>query len=131
MPRATAQSIHLLARPQGAPTTDLFAIVEHDVPDIAAGQALVSNRFLSVDPYMRQLMDDGWPLNAPLGQGRAIGRVVASRAELLPEGAWVFHTSGWSTHAVVAADQPGVRAWSSLRTGSRCRTTSPCSAAPA
>jgi NADPH-dependent curcumin reductase CurA len=109
MPRATARSIHLLARPQGVPTTDLFAIVEHDVPDIAAGQALVSNRFLSVDPYMRQLMDDGWPLNAPLGQGRAIGRVVASRAELLPEGAWVFHTSGWSTHAVVAADQPGVR----------------------
>jgi NADPH-dependent curcumin reductase CurA len=49
MPRTTAQSIHLLARPQGVPTTDLFAIVEHDVPDIAAGQALVSNRFLSVD----------------------------------------------------------------------------------
>src|ERR1700683_5817926 len=108
MPRATAQPSHLLPRPQGVPTTDLFAIVEHDVPDIAAGQALVSNRFLSVDPYMRQLMDDGWPLNAPLGQGRAIGRVVASRAELPPERAGGFHTSGWSTHAVVGADPPGV-----------------------
>jgi hypothetical protein len=28
MPRAMAQSIHLLARPQGVPTADLFAIVE-------------------------------------------------------------------------------------------------------
>lgn len=109
MPRAMAQSVHLLARPQGVPTADLFAVVEHEVPEIAAGRALVRNRFLSVDPYMRQLMDDDWPLNAPLDHGRAIGQVVASRAELLPEGAWVFHTSGWSTHAVVASDQPGVR----------------------
>jgi NADPH-dependent curcumin reductase CurA len=109
MPRVTAQAIHLLARRQGVPTADLFALVEHEVPDIAAGQALVRNRFLSVDPYMRQLMDDEWPLNAPLGGGRAIGRVVASRAELLPEGAWVFHHSGWSSHAVVTADEPRVR----------------------
>jgi len=64
---------------------------------------------VSVDPYMRQLMDGGWPLHEPLDQGRAIGRVVKSETGEFPEGALVVHTGGWSTHAAVFPGQRGAR----------------------
>ena len=104
-----ALTFHQLARPTGAPSAELFALRELALPALEPGDALLENLYLSVDPYMRQLMDGGWPLNEPLKRGRAIGRVIESRDEALPEGALVFHTGGWSTHAVVSAGQPGVR----------------------
>jgi NADPH-dependent curcumin reductase CurA len=64
---------------------------------------------VSVDPYMRQLMDGGWPLHEPLDQGRAIGRVVKSETGEFPEGALIVHTGGWSTHAAVFPGQRGAR----------------------
>jgi NADPH-dependent curcumin reductase CurA len=104
MTTVTARTVHLLRRPDGFPTSDLFAFRERELAPPGEGEALVENLYLSVDPYMRQLMDGGWPLDAPLGRGRALGRVVASRAAGLAEGDIVFHTGGWSTHALV---EPG------------------------
>jgi NADPH-dependent curcumin reductase CurA len=104
----TVRSIVQTARPSGFPDPAQFAIVEHKLgmPD---GGALVENLYLSVDPYMRQLMDGGWPLNEPLGEGRAIGRVIATDSQQFREGALVFHTNGLSTHAALLAGQDGVR----------------------
>jgi NADPH-dependent curcumin reductase CurA len=104
----TVRSIVQTARPSGFPEPAQFAIVEHKlgVPD---GGALVENLYLSVDPYMRQLMDGGWPLNEPLGEGRAIGRVIATKSQHFREGMLVYHTEGWSTHAVLVAGQESIR----------------------
>ena len=33
----TYTAVHLLARPHGVPTSDLFTLVEHEVPQLAAG----------------------------------------------------------------------------------------------
>jgi len=109
MTQLTARSVHLLARPAGVPTAEHFAYVEHEVPELADGEALVENLYLSVDPYMRQLMDGGWPIGEPLGRGRAIGRVSRSRTADFAPGDLVFHTGGWSTHAVVAGGRLGAR----------------------
>ncbi|WP_436501302.1 zinc-binding dehydrogenase [Actinokineospora sp. HUAS TT18] len=103
------RSLHLLARPTGLPTASQFGVVETELPELAEGTALVENSYLSVDPYMRELMDDGWEIGEQCGLGRAVGRVVASREPAWPEGALVSHGGGWSTHAVLTAGQPGAR----------------------
>jgi NADPH-dependent curcumin reductase CurA len=84
------------------------ALVEVPVPELAAGEVLVRNAYLSVDPYMRGRMDDVLSYAAPyeVGQamdGGAVGEVVASRDPSLPVGTSVQHELGWRTHAVVPA----------------------------
>ncbi|WP_328826201.1 NADP-dependent oxidoreductase [Streptomyces sp. NBC_00252] len=103
----TALTVHQTARPHGFPTAEHFALVESALPEPPAGSALVENLYWSVDPYHREMMDDvpdGFALGAPL-EGRAIGRITASRTPLLTEGEIVFHRRGWRTHAVVAPDE--------------------------
>jgi NADPH-dependent curcumin reductase CurA len=103
------KTVHLVARPDGFPRAEQFRIVAGATPTPGAGEALVENVYLSVDPYMRQLMDGGWELDRPVDRGRVIGRVVASEDPALPVGELVFHVGGWATHAVLRSGQPGVR----------------------
>ncbi|OPC79585.1 NADP-dependent oxidoreductase [Embleya scabrispora] len=114
LPNTTAVTVHQIARPDGVPTAAHFRFVETPPPEPVRGTALVENLYWSVDPYHREMMDAEFALDAPL-EGRTLGRVVASRAAGLPEGAVVLHRRGWRTHAVVGpeeahvlADLPGV-----------------------
>ncbi|MFE2067573.1 NADP-dependent oxidoreductase [Streptomyces sp. NPDC059467] len=105
--KKTAFAVHQTARPHGFPTAGHFAFVESPLPEPAVGGALVENLYWSVDPYHREMMDavpGGFALHAPL-EGRAIGRVIASRAPGLAEGEVVFHRRGWRTHAVVTPEE--------------------------
>ncbi|HEX8866215.1 MAG TPA: NADP-dependent oxidoreductase [Lentzea sp.] len=95
---STFLAVRQVRRPEGTPSADDFTVVTEPLPDLADGQVLVENIYLSVDPYMRQLMNTG---EAGL-EGRAIGRVVSSSSETFPVGETVLHRTGWSTHAVVA-----------------------------
>ena len=105
MSRPTARVVHLVSRPSGAPSAENFAFVDETVPALVAGEALVENLYQSVDPYMREEMEEGgWELHAPL-EGRTLGRVVESRADSLPVGALVFHRQAWRTHSVVTAER--------------------------
>jgi NADPH-dependent curcumin reductase CurA len=95
-----SREIHLAARPNGVPLPSDFSLVEVDVPDPAEGEVLIRNAYMSVDPYMRGRMNDARSYVPPfqLGEvlsGGAVGQVVASRNERLPEGAWVVHSLGW------------------------------------
>ncbi len=108
------KAVHQVARPRGAPSAEQFAFVEGPLPVPGPGEALVENLYLSVDPYMREMMDGGWKLNAPL-EGRSVGRVVESNEPALKPGQLVFHRQGWRTHAVVKSkdvrflmERPGV-----------------------
>jgi len=96
----TSREIHLAARPRGVPRPTDFSLVEVDVPDPAEGQVLIRNAYISVDPYMRGRMNDGRSYVPPFRlrealTGAAVGRVVASRNERVPEGTWVVHDRGW------------------------------------
>jgi NADPH-dependent curcumin reductase CurA len=97
----TALTVHQTARPTGFPTPDHFRFTESPVPSPAPGTAVVENLYWSVDPYHREMMDGDFELNAPL-EGRALGRITASREPSLPEGEIVFHRKGWRTHSVVS-----------------------------
>nr|WP_042197969.1 NADP-dependent oxidoreductase [Kibdelosporangium sp. MJ126-NF4]CEL23035.1 Putative oxidoreductase YncB [Kibdelosporangium sp. MJ126-NF4]CTQ90174.1 Putative oxidoreductase YncB [Kibdelosporangium sp. MJ126-NF4] len=102
---STLTAVRQVRRPRGEPRRDDFTFVTRPLPRPADGQVLVENLYLSVDPYMRELMDldpGEWELGAGL-EGRTIGRVVESREPGLPVGAVVFHRHGWSTHALLAA----------------------------
>jgi NADPH-dependent curcumin reductase CurA len=101
--RGRARAIHLARRPEGFPSPDDFTVVEYDLPELAPGAALVRNLYLSVDPYMRESMHEGWEIGRP-GEGRALGRVVASTESALPVGTLVAHRQAWRTHAVVTAE---------------------------
>lgn len=100
-------AVHLVNRPSGFPEAADFAFVDAPIPAVEPGTALVENVYLSVDPYMRQLMDGGWALGTP-GEGRSIGRVVASDAAGLEVGDLVRHRKAWRTHALVRAEEVAV-----------------------
>ncbi|WP_329564908.1 NADP-dependent oxidoreductase [Kitasatospora sp. NBC_01266] len=101
----TYQAVHQVSRPIGPARAENFAFVEDELPPLTAGTVLVENVYLSVDPYMREAMDEGhWELNTPL-EGRAIGRVIESRTPELAVGDLVFHRRAWRTHAVLTPAQ--------------------------
>src|SRR5689334_16457500 len=85
MTATTNRRIVLASRPQGAPTPDNFRLEEGPVPEPGEGQVLLRTLYLSLDPYMRNLMDEIPPAYAPrveLGAtmvGGTVSRVVASR----------------------------------------------------
>lgn len=108
-----AQEVHLIARPNGKPVINDFAIVEKVLPALAPYQLLVRNRYFSVDPYMRLLMDENpgfappYPLNEVL-TGAAIGEVISSTDATFPLGSIVTHFSGWRDYAVIDSSTANV-----------------------
>ena len=104
--------IQLASRPNGWPTHDDFRTVRVELGELQPGEVRVRNEFVSVDPYMRGRMNDVRSYVPPYAldetiQGGAIGRVVASASDEVPEGAVVLHQHGWSD--LVQADAASFR----------------------
>ncbi|MBS1676553.1 MAG: NADP-dependent oxidoreductase [Actinobacteria bacterium] len=103
-------SLQLTRRPRGVPGADDFRLTREPLPAVGEGEALVENRYLSVDPYMRGRMNDApsyfppWDLDAPL-DGEGIGIVVTSCADGLPEGSWVSSEFGFQDRLVAPAEK--------------------------
>jgi NADPH-dependent curcumin reductase CurA len=99
---------HLIARPGPRLDASIFALEDHPEPPLADGEVRVANRWLSVDPYMRGVLDDGggymplMPLGAAMNGG-AVGEVIESRSDSLSPGSWVLHDLGWRDTATLPA----------------------------
>ena len=103
------REIRLNSRPHGLPTPANFDRVETTLPTPLAGQLLVRNTWMSVDPYMRGRMVDRETYIPPfkLGEaleGAAVGVVERSNDPAFLIGDRVVHFSGWRDHAIVAAN---------------------------
>ncbi len=123
--------------PAGAHNFQLF---ERDTDELAEGEALVRNHYLSLDPYMRGRMNAAASYAAPqaLGEvmtGRTVGEIVASRHPRFAVGDFVNLTGGWQIFSksdggdmrkidaqsapmqayLGALGMPGVTAWYGLR----------------
>ena len=135
----TSRQIELASRPVGQPTEASFRLATTEVPELAEGEVLVRNLWMSVDPYMRGRMNDTpsyippFQVGAAL-EGGAVGEVVFSRAATHQVGDHVLHMQGWRDYAVgpaksfrtvdvseVAASaylgvlgMPGLTAWAGL-----------------
>jgi NADPH-dependent curcumin reductase CurA len=138
----TSTEIRLASRPKGWPTLANFETARVELPPLGAGDVLVRNLFMSVDPYMRGRMNDvrsyvpPFKIGEPL-HGGAVGEVVESRADALAAGDVVLSMNGWREyyvapgHSLRALDRsitplsaylgvlgmPGLTAWVGLKLG--------------
>lgn len=110
MSNRTARQFHLVNRPQAMPEHSDFALVEVELPELKAGEALVKNLYMSVDPYMRgRMRAQGvyaapYELNKPM-YGGAIGEVLESTDDSLQAGDIVLNQAAWQDSFVAAAEQ--------------------------
>ncbi len=134
------REIHLKSRPVGLPGAEHFEIATVELPSPGAGEVLVKNLYMSVDPYMRGRMYDRPSYVPPFQVGKvleggAVGEVVASNDPSLKPGDLVNSMAGWREAFVAPAStltklpaiegvpvqaflgvmgMPGLTAWSGL-----------------
>lgn len=104
LPRTNAQVL-LKSRPHGIPQAEHFEVVQAPLPALEAGQFLVRNEFLSVEPAMRGWVNAAANYSDPVAVGGvmrsfAAGVVVASRHAAYAEGDQVMGMLGWQHYAV-------------------------------
>jgi hypothetical protein len=100
----TNRQVRLRARPEGIPQAEHFEIVAVPLPELRAGEFLVRNDFLSVDPAMRGWVSAVANYSTPVGIGEvmrsfAAGEVVASRHAGYAVGDRVMGMLGWQEFA--------------------------------
>lgn len=103
------REVRLVRRPDGTPVDDDVAVVEVEVV-AGAGQVLVRNHVMSVEPYMRGRMSEGTSYVEPysLGEamsGHAVGVVEWSEDPRVAVGSVVVHQAGWREYAVLAGSE--------------------------
>lgn len=108
----SGREIRLAARPDGEPRPSDFRCVEVEPAEPAAGQILVRNAWMSIDPAARIRMHEApsdymprFELDEPIG-GWAVGRVVSSRSEGFAVGDHVLHGQGWRDYALLDTAAP-------------------------
>ncbi|MDH0863446.1 NADP-dependent oxidoreductase [Mitsuaria sp. GD03876] len=98
--------IVLASRPAGRPTAADFRLETAPVPVPADGQVLLRTLFLSLDPYMRNLMEEvgpGYAPPIPVGDvlvGGTVSRVETSRHPDFRAGDLVLSYAGWQDYAL-------------------------------
>ena len=113
------RQVVLASRPRGAVTEHDFRFVDAAIATPGAGEVLVRNRWLSLDPYMRGRMSEAKSYVAPveIGEvmvGQTVGEVVASKDPRFAPGDTVLTSLGWQQWgvakgaAVEAVDATGV-----------------------
>lgn len=98
----------LVKHPVGQPEPECFELRGFPLAKLADGEVLIDNTWLSVEPSGRARMDanrlreGAFTLGAPMF-GRAIGRVIESRAASVKVGDIVSHGLGWRDRSIVPA----------------------------
>jgi NADPH-dependent curcumin reductase CurA len=95
----------LRERPSGRIDDSTFELVEEPVPEPRAGQALVQNLYVSVDPTNRAWIGEEPTYLPPVGIGECmrsvgLGRVISSDDDTYPEGSLVTGLTGWQDYVV-------------------------------
>ena len=95
-----SREIRLVSRPVGVPSAANFEVATTEVRVPGAGEVLVRNTWMSVDPYMRGRMYDRASYVPPFAigealQGGALGEVVTSNVDGLVAGDLVQSFFGW------------------------------------
>jgi NADPH-dependent curcumin reductase CurA len=93
------REIHLARRPKGLPVLEDFSLVETQLPDIADGQVLIEQLYMSVDPYMRPRLTEGFELNKVI-PGGALGRIAQSKHKDFAKGDLVRNQFGFREYAI-------------------------------
>lgn len=106
----TNRQITLAARPAGMPKESDFRLVESPLPVPKAGEVLIRNLYLSVDPYMRGRMSEAESYAPPMALGdvmigAGVGQVVESRDSAFAVGDFAGGMFGWREFAVAHKEE--------------------------
>ena len=105
MAEAHSKEVVLAERPVGIPEARHFEVREAPMPEAGDGEILIRNRFLSVDPAMRDWVNTVANYSKPVGVDKmmrsfAAGEVVASHHADYAPGDLVCGMFGWRENAV-------------------------------
>ena len=100
----------LASHPAGWVSEDNFKLVESPAPSPKAGEALVKNLWLSLDPYMRGRISQqkSYAKGVEVGevmQGQTVGEVLESKSPLLKAGDKVLTQLGWQLYGCAKAEE--------------------------
>ncbi len=103
-----AQAIVLAKRPSGQLQLSDFASISVALPELRDGEVLIAARYLSIDPYLRGLLDETPFVGQPVPVGgvvacRGIGEVMRSASPAFKPGDLAFGELGWQSQTVVPA----------------------------
>ena len=106
MDQSINRQVVLASRPEGIPQAGHFRIVTSPRPTRGAGQILVQNLFLSVEPAMRGWVNAVGNYAKPVAidevmRSFALGRIIESDHPDYPVGAHVTGMFGWQDFAVI------------------------------
>src|ERR1700757_4914268 len=95
----------LAERPSGMVEDSTVRLEEVDIPEPGPGEALVRNRYLSIDPTIRTWMDDAPGYLPPIAIGEVIrsagvAEVVDSASDRYAVGDLVFGMTGWQDYLI-------------------------------
>jgi NADPH-dependent curcumin reductase len=99
------QRIVLASRPEGWVTESNFRLETAPVPQPQAGEILVKNLWLSLDPYMRGRMSEqkSYVKGVDIGEtmvGQTAGEVLESKSDKFRKGDFVLTQLGWQLYGV-------------------------------
>lgn len=103
------RQITLVSTPVGLPRVSNFQLVYSPVPSPGAGEVVVRAVYLSLDPWLGELVDRAGLFAPPVAIGEvvtggAVGRVVASRDPRFQIGDSVEGMLGWQEYAVAGGE---------------------------
>jgi hypothetical protein len=106
------QQIIVKSFPTGWVTEDNFSLITSRLPILQAGQVLIKNDWLSLDPYMRGRLSSAksYAKGAEIGAvmvGGTVGTVVESLSNKFKVGDQVLGNTGWQLYA--AQDELSIR----------------------
>jgi NADPH-dependent curcumin reductase CurA len=95
----------LAERPTANVEETTVRLEEVDVPEPGADEAVVRNRFLSIDPTIRTWMDDAPGYLPPIGidevvRSGGVAEVIRSNSDRYSPGDLVFGMTGWQEYAL-------------------------------
>lgn len=105
-----ATQIVLASRPMGIPSFENFRFEEIELPGPGSDEVLIQPVYISVDPYMRNRMNDvksytpPFELNQPISGG-VVGRVLESKSQKFVVGDMVQANLPWTTKIISKADR--------------------------
>lgn len=108
--------VTLNQRPNGLPQPDDFRIEKLSIPTLKSGEILLRTLYLSLDPYMRNRMDDHFETHETYVNPLQIGEVILGSTISVVEqsqhadfkvGEVVLANSGWQTYLI--SDGVGVQ----------------------
>lgn len=100
MSHPTTIQVVYAKRPEGSVSADTFKIISVEALDPGPGQVAIRNHYLSLDPYMRNMLNAPETIGRPL-EGRVVGQVSAPRHPDFRDGDWVFAMGRWEQTSVV------------------------------